>query len=89
MDHVLGVRLRIFAPVLGAPIVMSVPAVSAEVGWTRQFGAAGLDEAKATATPFPWRPSLASADRRGPRRRRERSFAANRRDLTTTGRRQC
>jgi hypothetical protein len=68
---------------------MSVPAVSAEVGWTRQFGAAGLDEAKATATPFFWRPRLAWADRRGLRRRRERSFAAKRQDPTTIGRRQC
>jgi hypothetical protein len=89
MDHVLGVQVAILAPVLGALIVMSVPAVSAAVGWTRQFGAAGLDEAKATATPFPWRLRLAWADRRGPRRRREWSFAANQQDLTTAGRRQC
>jgi len=89
MDHVLGVQVTSLAPVLGALIVMSVPAKSAEMGWTRQFGAAGPGEAKATATPFPWRLRLASADRRGPRRRRERSFAANRQDLTTAGRRQC
>jgi Tol biopolymer transport system component len=41
MDHVLGVRVAIVAPLLGALFVMPMPAVATELGRTRPFGTAG------------------------------------------------